>query len=60
MGIKKALTCFLMDRLPPEEQASMVTDLIAWRLTTLPPAAQQKGIEGFGPGLLRMMRTGLS
>jgi hypothetical protein len=41
VGIKKAMTCFLMHRLPPEEQATMVADVIAWQLmiSSLVPAA---------------------
>ena len=58
MGIKRALTCFLMDRLPPEEQASIVTDVIAWRFADLSPTEQQQRVEHFGPGLIRMMCAG--
>lgn len=58
MEIKKAFTCFLMDRLPPEEQVSTVTDVIAWRFADLSPAEQQQRVEQFGPGLMHMMREG--
>lgn len=58
MGIKKVLTCFLMDRLHPEEQASVVTDVIAWRFADLSPAEQQQRVEQFGPGLMHMMVAG--
>jgi len=58
MGLKRALTCRLMNRLPAEEQAELVTVLIAWRFADLSPAAQQQRIEQFSPGLIYMMREG--
>jgi len=58
MGTKQALTRFLMNHLPAEEQAQLVSDVIAWRFASLRQADQQARIEQFGPGLMQMMREG--
>ena len=58
MGLKRALTCHLMNRLPAEEQAELVADLIAWRFADLSPAARWRRIEQFSPGLIFMLREG--
>jgi hypothetical protein len=58
MGIKETLTCCLMNRLPAEEQAELVADLIAWRFADLSPTVQGQRIEQFGPGLMHTMREG--
>jgi hypothetical protein len=58
MRIKQRATRSLMNRLPLDEQARLVSDLIAWRFADLPPAEQQAKIEQLGPGLMEMMRKG--
>ena len=58
MRIKQRVTRILMNRLPPDEQARLVGDLIAWRFADLPPNKQQAKIEQLGPGLMEMMRKG--
>jgi hypothetical protein len=58
MRINQRVTRMLMNRLPPDEQARLVGDLIAWRFADLPPAEQQEKIEQLGPGLMEMMRKG--
>jgi hypothetical protein len=58
MGLKRALTCLLLNRLPAEEQEELVADLIAWRFADLSPGARRRRIEQFSPGLIFMMREG--
>jgi hypothetical protein len=58
MGIKQALTRVLMDRLPADDQARMVADVIAWLYADLPPAGQKEKIERVGPRMIEMIREG--
>lgn len=58
MRIRQRVTRILMNRLPPDEQVRLVSDLIAWRFADLPPAEQQEKIEQLGPGLMKMMGQG--
>ena len=58
MGIKQALTCVLMDRLPADNQARMVADFIASLYAGLPPAGQKEKIERLAPRLVEMIRDG--
>jgi hypothetical protein len=58
MRIKQALTRFLVNRLPPDEQARLAADVVAWLYADLPPGEQQEKIGRLGSGLLEMMRQG--
>ena len=58
MSIKQALTRFLINRLPADEQADIAACVIAWRFADLSAAERQQRIDQFGLGLLQLMREG--
>jgi hypothetical protein len=58
MGVQKALTRALVNRLPVDEQERMAADVVAWLCADLPAAQCQEKIEKLGPRLLKRIRAG--
>jgi hypothetical protein len=58
MAFKHRLTRALMNRLPPDAQERIVTDLIVWLYPDLPSYRRQEVIDWLRPRLLKGMSEG--